>query len=154
MKIIMRACLILWIISFPLLSCVHIKEPEFIAVENIKLDNLSFASTTLTADLHFFNPNGLGVTLFSSDLDVYVNQSNLGHISKEHNIEISRKSKFIIPVALNLDIRKLLLTGLKSQLTDKTQIRVVGTVIIKKAGLKKKLAVDYATEKDLSLIKI
>ena len=87
-------------------------------------------------------------------MDVYVNQSNLGHISKEHNIEIARKSKFIIPVALNVDIKKLLLTGLKSQLTDKTQIRVLGTVIIKKAGIRKKLAVDYATEKDLSLIKI
>ena len=150
----MKAYLLIWVISYPLLSCVHIKEPELIAVENIKLNNLSFSSTTLSADLHFFNPNGLGVTLCSSDLEVYVNQSNLGHISNEYNIEITRKSKFVIPIALNLDMKKLLLTGLKSQLTDKTQIRVVGTVIIKKAGLRKKIVVNYATEKDLSLIKI
>ena len=154
MKFALKTFLLLWIISYPLLSCVHIKEPEFLSVENIKLGNLNFTSTTLSADLHFFNPNGLGVTLCSSDLDVYVNQSTLGHISKEHNVEIARKSKFVIPVSLNLDMKKFLLTGLKSQLTDKTQIRVVGTVVIKKAGLKKKLAVDYSTEKDLSLIKI
>ncbi len=148
---------ILLLLTFlpPLLpSCMQIREPELLSVENIKLEQLNFTTSTLSADLHFFNPNGLGVILGKSELEVYVNNSSLGHISKENNIEIPRKSKFIVPVSLDISIQQLLLTGLKSQLKDKTQIRVVGAVIIKKAGLSKKLAVDYKTERDFSLIKL
>jgi hypothetical protein len=60
----------------------------------------------------------------------------------------------VIPISLNLDMKNLLLTGIKSQISNKSQIRVIGSVNIKKGAINKTLAVDYTTEKDMSLFKM
>lgn len=144
----------LMVVSSALSSCFRLKEPEFISVENIRFTNPGFTSMTLNADIILFNPNNIGVTLGKTELDIYVNQISIGHLSKDIQLEISRKSKFSVPISLELKTKNLLMTGIESQLRKKTQIKVVGTVRVKKGAIQKNLAVDYTAERELSLFKL
>ena len=134
----------------PTLSCRTIKSPEFLSVENIHADKLGFSGSTLSADLFFYNPNGLSVELRKTDLDIYVNQSLLGHSAQVLKLKVPRKAKFKMPLTLQVDMKSLLKTGLSTQLKKSSSIKVVGDVYLVKGGIVKKISVDYTTERELS----
>ena len=130
---------------FLFLSCsfTKVKEPEFKELSNIKIEKMGLSTSTLSMEAIYFNPNNWGMELTETDLDIFIDNSYLGHTRQKFRIRINKKSDFSIPVLLEVDSKKLLKNGLNLLTSEKVEVKAKGKVKIAKAGIEKSINVDY-----------
>ena len=143
--------LLLLAVIFLLPSCRTPKDLVFKEVRNIKLETVQFSSTTLTADVEYYNPNNFSLELRRTDVDVFINDQLLGHTTQEIQLKIPRRNSFVVPVSLAVDMKNLLKNGIIALFNKEVTIRVLGKVKLGKAGVFKSFPVDYQTIQKLSL---
>lgn len=98
-----------------------------------------------------FNPNSVGATVQSIDVDVIANGVNVGKVSQEVETKVEANKDFIIPLVANIPPKNIFkkgggfLDGLLSALTDKEiDTHYVGTVRIKVMGIGIDVPVDHS----------
>lgn len=140
------------LLFFPIIffSCSSIKEIEYKSISNIKVEKVGFVSSTLSADLTYYNPNNFGLELSRSDLDIYLNNNFLGHSSQSYQIKIPKRGQFILPIKLDLDMKNLVKNGLTSLFNKEVALRAVGKIKVGKGKISKSFPFDYTTKQSLS----
>ena len=144
--------LVLFICLF-LPSCQKPKDLIFKEYKNLKIENMNFKTATLLVDLVYNNPNNFSLQLSRTDLDIYVDDTFLGHSSQNIQTTIQKKQDFTLPLKVDLDVKNLLkngVTGLTSMFNKDVKIRFTGTIKLGKAGVYKNFKVDYTTTQNLS----
>ena len=118
-----------------LFSCSSPKSLEYRSFKNFKIEQAGFASSAITMDIVYYNPNRFGLQLKHTDLDIYVDNSYLGHTTQEYQIDIPKRSEFSIPVKIDVDMKNIFKNMFAALLNSQILIKVDGTVRVGKAHI-------------------
>jgi LEA14-like dessication related protein len=134
-------------------SCGKMEEPVFNNIGNVKLGKLGLATTTMSFDMEYFNPNNSRAKLTAAAGEAWLDSNYLGHFHVDTLVIIPPKSNFTVPVKLDMDMQKLLTYSL-SDFRNKKDVLVTikGTARVGKSGFYRKLPLDYEGRKNLSEI--
>ena len=106
---------------------------------------MSANGVTVDAEALFYNPNGVSITLEEIDVDLVINDNNVGNLNYELNQKIEKKSDFKIPLRVSFPPKLLydnLLQGLAGLLTRKEYVvEYKGFVKAKAIGVSLKIPV-------------
>jgi len=129
---------LLFMVSFP-----FIKEPVFIDARNFGLRTVGLKTSTVYADLFYFNPNNLGLQMKKADLDVYVDDRLLGHSLLDTLITIPKKDTFSFPVMLEVEMKNIFPNAFAMLMKEEIELRIEGTAKVGKGGLFLNVPVKY-----------
>lgn len=135
--------LIFSILTILLVSCSTPKELEYREFRNFTIDKLGFSSTAIKMDLVYYNPNNFGMQLKSTDLDIFLDNTYLGHTVQQEFVSIPRREEFAIPIKIDMDMKNLLKNGLITLLSSEVTVKVTGTVKVGKGNIFKSFPVNY-----------
>jgi len=138
----MRLLFYLSLIIFTI-SCSKPQSFDYRDIRNFKVEKLGFEKSTISMDLVYYNPNNFGVQLRKVDCDVYINDKFLGKYLLDTTMSIPRKSEFILPSRMDVDMKNVLKNGLSVLLSNEVLIKVKGTTRVGKGGLFINVPVDY-----------
>lgn len=124
---------------------VRIQEPQFIGFRDLKVPSLGMRESRLTATLDYFNPNAFSLGLESLDLEVQVFDNRLGRATLPQPIRVPARDTFGIPVALDVDMRKLLSNAVSMGFNKEWDIRMDGKAGFRKGGISLQVPIRYAT---------
>ena len=127
--------LLLLLLSILSSACSTPKALEYRTFKNFTIEKLGFSSTAVKLDLIYFNPNNYGVELKTTDVDIFVNDSYLGHSSQEYQISIPKKEEFSIPLKIDVDMRNILKNGLNTFLRNEVAVKITGSIKVGKANV-------------------
>ena len=88
-------------------SCNSMKEPDLRGIENVKMGKLGFKESTVSLDLHYFNPNKSRLKLKSAEGDAWVDERLLGHFIIDTLVHIPGKADFWLPAKLKVDMKNI-----------------------------------------------
>lgn len=129
---------LLFMVSFP-----FIKEPEFIDARNFGLRSVGLKTSTVYADLIYFNPNNLGLQMKKAEMDVYVDNRFLGHSLLDTLITIPKKDTFSFPVMLEVEMKNIFPNAFAMLMKEEIELRIEGTAKVGKGGLFLNVPVKY-----------
>ena len=133
----------LLILTILLISCSTPKELEYREFRNFSVQKVGFATSSIKMDMIYYNPNGFGLQLERTELDVFVNGILLGHTSQEYQITIPKKEQFIFPITMEVDMKNLLKNSLTSLFNKEVQVKVTGSIKVGKANVFISFPVNY-----------
>lgn len=99
--------LTLILISLNFAYCSKPGKPEFRKLENLEISSIKNGNLILNADAVFYNPNPAKVKVQKIDLNIFVNDQEVGSLAQVLDVIIPAKSEFRIPVKLNASTKKL-----------------------------------------------
>jgi LEA14-like dessication related protein len=153
MKSFTSTPLMLIIMISLLSSCRAPQELVFRDFNNLSLDKIGFSASTLKVDIIYYNPNNFGMDLKRTELDLYVDNTFLGHSSQELQVAIPKRDVFTIPLKVDLDMKNLFKNGLISLFNKTVNVRAVGTIKVGKAGVYKNFNIDYTSQQAIPLFR-
>ena len=146
---------LLFILFLSFTACTVNKEPEFKAIENVKVSNYSITTITITSDLVFFNPNSIGGKLELTDLKIYSNDLLLAE-TKSQIFEAPAKKDFTIPLTTQVrtgnlikNRKDLMKLALNTGLELKIPLHYKGNIVYKLGKLSYNYPIDFETEVNL-----
>lgn len=130
-------------------ACGNLKAPEYAGVKDINIDSFSKDTVVLNAQVIFKNPNRVSGTMFTDQIKVFVNNTDVGYI-KNQEVAVPSKADFIMPLALHVPYEELynnkngfLGNILNSVLNNSMEIKITGLVTFKKSLFKKTYPVNH-----------
>ena len=121
----------------------NVREPEFRDISNVRLVDVGVLSSTAALDLIYYNPNSFGVQLSEARGDVYIDDAYLGRFTLEDQVQVGKRSEFIVPALIKIDM----IGAIKNQrdiLKKKdVKLRIDGIARVKKAGFSKEIPINY-----------
>ncbi len=134
-------------------TCSKPQAPEFKNVKNVAVEELTLSNVTIKGDAVCFNPNGMGITIRATDIDVSANEVAVGKVTQELKTKVPANSDFSIPLVVSFPPKKLLskgsglLGGLLSALSDqKVNMHYKGTITVEVLGVGIKVPLDEQQE--------
>ncbi|MDO6597169.1 LEA type 2 family protein [Oceanihabitans sp. 2_MG-2023] len=142
----MKNLIILLTVILTFLSCSVKEKPEFLRVDNIKVDDSNSKYITLTADAYFMNPNDISGELKTDEIKVFVNNNQMATVKTE-SFKVPARKEFSIPLEANVPTDSLLsnksLSGLLgSLLSQKMKVQYKGQIKYKVLGFSHTYDVD------------
>ena len=119
------------------------KEPEFLDARNFAVKSLGLKTSTVYAELYYYNPNGFGIQLKRADLDIYIDDHFAGHTLIDTLINIPKRDTFSIPVNVDVDMVSIFPNALSILLKDSIDLRIEGTAKLGKSGIFLNIPVKY-----------
>lgn len=147
-KIVFYPTLFILLVSLTL-SCTSLKEPEFLGVENIRLDRLSRNGSLLHLDIRLYNPNKAKLKLKEASGKAWIDNNYLGEFRLDSLVRIFPKSEFSVPVSLQTKTGSLLQNTLSLLLKREVTIKLEGTVKAVKGMLSMTYPVRYEGKQEL-----
>jgi LEA14-like dessication related protein len=120
-----------------------LREPEFIDARNFGLRSIGSKTSTVSADLFYYNPNNLGLQMKRAELDVYIDDRFLGHSLLDTLIIIPKKDTFSIPVIMEVEMKNLFPNAFSLLTKTEVNLRIEGTAKIGKGGVFLNIPVKY-----------
>jgi LEA14-like dessication related protein len=125
------------------LANLFLKEPEFIDARNFELKSLVVKTSTVSADLFYYNPNNLGLQLKKAELDVYIDDKFLGHSLLDTLIFIPKKGTFSFPVNMEVEMKNIFPNAFSLLTKTEIDLRIEGTAKVGKGGVFLNIPVRY-----------
>lgn len=125
-------------------------------MENVVLSDITSGVANITADAIIANPNEFSVTVVDTDLDVFVNDENVGKINQINPTVMPASSEFKLPVKMKFDPKKLSGNWIGNAIAilsqKKANVHYKGKFIVEAAGIQFDLPVDYNYETEVRLL--
>jgi len=142
----MKKFIILLTATLTILSCSVKEKPEFLRVDNIKVDDSNSKFITLTADAYFLNKNDISGELKTDEIKVFVNNNQMATVTTE-SFKVPAKKEFSIPLKANVPTDSIFsdksLSGLLgSLLSQKMKVQYKGQIKYKVFGFSHTYDVD------------
>jgi LEA14-like dessication related protein len=132
-------------------SCSTPKALEYKDYRNFSIERLGFSNSQVKLDLEYFNPNNLGLQLRRTDLDIYINNTLLGHSSSDSLITIPRRNSFILPIKFDLDMQHAFKNVWNTLAGNEVTVKVTGNIKVGKANVFMSMPVSYEGKQTFSL---
>ena len=134
----MRKYLILSTILPLLFACTIKEKPEFVKLENIKVDGTSSKLIRLTADAYFRNPNDIKGELKTDGIKILINNNEWGTVISER-FKVPAQKEFSMPLEAHIPIDSLIsnknLIGLLGSLiSQEFEVQYIGQIKYKVFG--------------------
>ncbi len=150
----MYKLLLLSVISIALLGCDALQKPEVKDIRNIDVLKVTQDEMELTADLIVHNSNPIGLDLASAQLQILIDDIELGTMQQNLDVKMPPNADFSLPIQLKLDLTRLYkgdllgAIGKGLQMFSKRSIRLrfLGDIKAGKAKVKFKVPVDQTKE--------
>ena len=130
-------------------SCRAIREPEFRAVENLRVDRLGRTASALSLDILYHNPNKTRIKLKEAYGDAWLDGTFLGTFKMDTLINIPANGEFLFPVILEVDMKKLFQNSLSALLNKEVTIKLAGRARIGKGFVFINYPIRYEGKQDL-----
>ncbi|WP_055443545.1 LEA type 2 family protein [Lacinutrix himadriensis] len=142
----MKKFIILLTATLTILSCSVKEKPEFLRVDNIKVDDSNSKFITLTADAYFLNKNDISGELKTDEIKVFVNNNQMATVTAE-SFKVPARKEFSIPLKANVPTDSIFsdksLSGLLgSLLSQKMKVQYKGQIKYKVFGFSHTYDVD------------
>ena len=154
----MRQFIGILFISILISACSKPQAPDFKKVNNVRVTGQTGMIYTIAADAIYENPNGIGGQLTGMEMDVYVDDVRVTHISQTKDAVIHPETEFTVPIVCEVDSEKLLkenqgfLKGaLNKLLKNSLEIRYEGHLKTKFLDVEFKVPVSYSEDVSLGL---
>lgn len=108
---------------------------EYRDIKDFKIESLGFDRSVISLNLVYFNPNNYGVDLKHVDCDVYIDHNFLGKYVLDTLMHIAKKSEFILPSKMEVDMKNVFKNSLSAILGQDVLLEVKGNTRVGKAGL-------------------
>src|ERR1700740_2135218 len=105
-----------------LLSCSKPQSFEYRDMRNFRVNNLGYDKSSISMDLVYFNPNNFGVDLRNVNCDIYVDHNYLGKYVLDTTLFIPKKSEFVLPSTMQVDMRNVIKNGFNALLSREVLI--------------------------------
>jgi LEA14-like dessication related protein len=155
MKSIISTLSVLFIgLSF-LSSCgsKNVKEPEFRDIGNVRLVELGILQSTAGVDLIYYNPNNFGVQLSEARGDVYVDNAYLGRFGLEEQVQVGRRSEFVVPALIKLDMIGAVKNQRELLKKKEVLVKIDGIARLKKAGFSREVPIKYEAMQNIEKLR-
>ncbi|HNV98771.1 MAG TPA: LEA type 2 family protein [Chitinophagales bacterium] len=131
-----------------LLSACATQEPAYKGLNNFTVSNL-FEEPRVDMDLNLYNPNPIGGTIRSMEIQIKVDNKVVGSAQLDEKVRMKKQSDFTMPISLTTDIGSLggiVASGLKSYMGDgQMQVGMSGSITVQKfIVFRKTFAFDYS----------
>ena len=143
----------LFFLALPLFfSCgtTHLKDPEFVKVENVTIQQADLQQSTVRVDLQFFNPNKKSASIKKADGTIWMAADKMGNFSLDSTISIPANQFFSVPVYLQLDIKTLAKQAMMAFLSDSVSFKIEGNARVGRKGFYKTYPFHYNGKQDLA----
>lgn len=142
------------IASLLLLSCKVNEKPEYKALENIQVENMTNKEVVVSAEAVYFNPNHIGGTVKKVDIDLFLDGVKISKVTSTA-FEINGQENFRIPLKTNVPYGDLFGTNgnnmlgslLNAALSNTIQINYKGSITLDLGAID----YDYALDETLDL---
>ena len=124
---------------------------EYREYKNFSIEKLGFSNSQVKLDLEYFNPNNFGLQLKRTELDIYINNTFLGHSSSDTLINIPRNNTFLLPIKFEADMKNLFKNAWTTMMGNEVTVKVTGKLKIGKANVFMSMPVDYEGKHKFSL---
>lgn len=135
--------LIITFLLFFVSSCREPKDLVYKDFQNLRVEKLGFASSLLKLDLNYYNPNNFGLQLKRADLDIFINNTFMGHAIQEYQVTIPKRGDFTLPIQMEVDMKNLFRNALSTILNNEVSVKVTGTIKLGKLNVFKSIPVNY-----------
>lgn len=139
------------LISLTFWGCSTPKELEYQDYKNFHLEKMGFNASRVTLDLQYFNPNNFGLQLRRTELDIYINNTFLGHSSSDTLINIPRRDTFLLPIKFDMDMKNVFKNAWNTMTGNEVTVKVTGKVKVGKANVFMSMPVNYEGKHKFSL---
>jgi LEA14-like dessication related protein len=139
------------LISFS--SCTF-KEVEFKKVESFKLLNTDNSGAMVELFILLKNPNKMAITVSNLDMNVMVNQTNIGKIKLAEKVKIDARSEKAHRFIIKANYSDIAVGGFSSLLSiilsKKVNLTCNGNITARALGVSKTMPVDFKGDVPLS----
>ena len=130
-----------------LTSCSLIKPIAFKGIENYEVLEASFSKIKLKINVKLHNPNPFKISLKEGDINVHVNDINLGDFKLDKPIVIQKKAQQTLPIVVEAKTKSLLSAGFSSIISlfssnNVVAVHLKGHINAKVLRISKKINVD------------
>lgn len=138
-------------------SCEKPQDPKFKTVENLKITEFNDQEVVLEGDAVIHNPNAFSIEVIATEMDVKVNDVEVGKVRQNERTEVAGNSDFRVPLIVSFPPEKVindkgLLGGvLNAIFKKKVNVHYKGTITVSAVGLP--IDVPVEAEKEMKLKK-
>lgn len=152
-KSILKKFVFLSLIILNFSSCTF-KEIEFKKVESFKLLNTDSKGAVVELNILLKNPNSMAVTVLDLDMNVMVNQTNMGKIKLSEKVRIKAHSEKIHRFVIKANYSDIAVGSFSSLLSiimsKKVNLSCNGNITAKVIGVSKTMPVEFKGDVPLS----
>jgi LEA14-like dessication related protein len=130
-------------------SCNSIADPEFRAIENIRVGKVGMEESILNVDILYTNPNKTRLKLRKAEGEAWIDNNYLGHFTMDTLIAIPSRGDFVLPVKLQIDMKKILTNSLVAFLANEVTVKVEGKARVGKGFLYINYPIRYEGKQNL-----
>ncbi len=138
-KTVFLSSAILYLLS----GCAKPLAPKYIGYEKFRFEKMGFRNNILAADIKLFNPNRYPLQLKSASVDVYMNNSFLGHSSLDSLIILPAKDTAYVPLRLEAAAKDILSNSVKLLLNPDVKIKLTGSAKAGRGGFFINIPIEY-----------
>jgi hypothetical protein len=116
-------------------SCASTQELQYKGFDNFTVTNV-LKEPKVELDLNLYNPNPIGGTIRNMEINIAVDNNELGKVSLDDKVRIKKQSAFTLPISFTTSTSEMggiLSAGLKSFLgQDQMPMGISGEITIQK----------------------
>ena len=139
--------LLSFVVIFFLQACRPAKELTYQSIQNFSLEQGAKPSVTL--DIRMYNPNRYNIKLKSSDVDVFLNGSNMGKLRVDGLHSAPKLDTFLLPVTLDMQPQITLPSVLQLVMRGEIKIKLAGVIKGGRHGIYIRVPVNYEGTENL-----
>lgn len=147
----MRLFIIISFALFFLCSCHTPQSFDYRGMQNLRIDSVGLVISKVSLELIYFNPNNFGVDLRNVSCDVYINHNYLGKYALDTLMRISKRSEFVIPSSMNVDMKNIFKNAIGTFLSKQVLVELRGTTRVGKGGIFITVPFDYSAMETFSM---
>ena len=143
--------LLLLIFVVAVASCNKPQGFDYRGMQNLKIDSVGLTKSKISLELLYFNPNNFGADLRNVNCAVYVNHNYLGNFMLDTLMHIPKRSEFIIPSSMQVDMKNMYKNAFNSLLSKQVLVELKGTTRVGKGGIFITFPFDYSAMETFSI---
>ena len=132
-----------------LASCGKMEDPVFKGIENVKVNEVGIAESTVTLDIRCLNPNNFQGRLKQAEGDAWMDSTYLGHFIVDSTVYIPANSEFLVPVKMAVDMKKILKHSIAAFLNEDVLLKITGKARAGKSGFYRNFSLNYQGKQNL-----
>ncbi len=145
-----RIALFLWFCLL-LAACSKPLAPEYLGLDNLRVNSLGVGESAISANLKYFNPNHFAMKLKSGEMEVYLNNRFLGKTILDTLTAVPARDTFLIPVSMKVDMKQIYSNAVDILLNNEVNIRLHGFARLGKGLISFDVPIQYEGKQKIDI---
>ncbi|MDB5205460.1 MAG: type 2 family protein [Flavisolibacter sp.] len=148
LKVFSVAVVLMYLVS----SCGKPVSPQYLGYQNLRMEKVGFTNNVVAIDVKLYNPNRYPLQLKSASLDMYINNSFLGHSALDSLVVLPAQDTVYIPLRLQASAKDILSNTAKILLNPDVKVKITGSAKAGRGGFFINVPIDYEGVQRIELL--